>query len=338
MAEIRRGLPPLRGVFHAAGILDDGMLVQQDWRRFERVLAPKIAGAWNLHLAAQECPLEFFVLYSSAASLLGPPGQGNYAAANSFMDALAHYRRFLGQTCLTVNWGPWSVGMSARLAAPGKSPWAEWGMDEISPKRGLAALDARLESGVPQVAVLPIDWTRFVSRFGGERRQPLLEALTAGPSEDSGRNARASKSGALRQKIGELPEAERYAFLQEQVHQKAAWALGLDPRQPIDPRRSLLELGLDSLSAVELRNRLAEMVGLRLPATLLFDQPTIEALSAYLAREGLGLAPETDAVAAVEAGDGQPTRIATEIENLSEDELKGFIERELEKWDEQHER
>ncbi len=105
---IKTNYPPLRGIFHAAGVLDDGVLMQQNWSRFAKVLAPKVQGAWNLHALTQDLPLDFFVCFSSVASLLGSPSQGNYAAANAFMDALVHYRRNLGLPGLSINWGPWA--------------------------------------------------------------------------------------------------------------------------------------------------------------------------------------------------------------------------------------
>ncbi|MDQ2906938.1 MAG: SDR family oxidoreductase [Chloroflexota bacterium] len=126
--KIEATMPPLRGIIHSAGVLDDGLLLQQDWARFERVLAPKVEGAWNLHSLTQTHSVDFFVCFSSTASLFGSPGQGSYAAANAFLDALAHYRQAHGLPSLTINWGLWdTVGMAATVNARSRQRWTDRG-------------------------------------------------------------------------------------------------------------------------------------------------------------------------------------------------------------------
>ena len=159
LADIDREGPPLRGIVHAAGVVDDAVLLQQDWPRFERVMAPKVEGAWNLHVLARTRPLDFFVLFSSVASLLGSAGQANYAAANAFLDALAHRRRAEGLRGLAVNWGPWAeVGMAARLGDADRRRLARSGLSPMPADRALDALGRALAANVAQAAILEMDW------------------------------------------------------------------------------------------------------------------------------------------------------------------------------------
>ncbi len=285
LAELRDSWPPLRGVVHAAGVLDDGVLVEQSWQRFERVLAPKVAGAWNLHQLTRDTPLDFFVLFSSAASLLGSPGQANYASANAFLDALAHHRRALGLPALSVNWGPWEgEGMAARTG--GRRGWASQGTGTIPPEKGVEILGRLLRSAAVQVGVLPVRWPAFLQRFAGGRVPPLFARLAAagiappapgeGPSE-------------LMQRLREAPAGAQREVLTAYVTEQAARLLGPDRAAALDPRRPLQDFGLDSRTAVELRNALGHAVGRPLPATLLFNYPTVEALVGLLAGEVLKL-------------------------------------------------
>ena len=159
-------MPPLRGIFHLAGVLDDGVLREQTRERFDRVMAAKVLGAWHLHELTRDLPLDLFVLFSSAAALLGSPGQGNYAAANAFLDALAHHRRWEKRPALSVNWGSWAeVGMAARLHETEGRRWAAAGVGWIEPARGLQTLEQLIAEERAQAGVLPIDWPKFFERI-----------------------------------------------------------------------------------------------------------------------------------------------------------------------------
>ena len=154
LEQIKASLPPLGGIIHAAGILHDGLLLQLDWEGFSRVMQPKVAGAWNLHILTQDIPLDFFVCFSSIASVIGNGAQGNYAAANGFMDALAHYRQSLGLPSLSINWGPWAdLGMAADLNQANQRRLKEKGLEPISTPEGLNALLYLLVPLVAQVLV-----------------------------------------------------------------------------------------------------------------------------------------------------------------------------------------
>jgi acyl transferase domain-containing protein/acyl carrier protein len=269
-------MPPIAGLVHAAGVLDDGVLLQQTWERFERVLAPKVSGTWNLHRLTAELPLDFFVMFSSATSLVGNPGQANYAAANAFLDAFAHYRRGLGLPALTINWGPWAeVGMGAGGVESARQRWRATGVRPIAPDLGAAAFERLLASNVPQAAVLSIDWSAFLDAFPAGAVPPVFARFVASTA--------APRSGAdapsLPARVADAPPIERPRVVHEYVRDQAAKVLGLGDTFVFEPHQGLRDVGLDSLMAIELRNALQRALGKPLPATLAFDCPTIEALS-----------------------------------------------------------
>ena len=166
--------PAVCGLIHAAGVLEDGALSQQSWEHLAKVLEPKLVGAWHLHTLTQHIPLDFFVLFSAGAALLGSPGQANYAAANAFLDGLAHYRRALGLPALSINWGAWSgVGMAARL----ERRLQDNGLGVIAPEQGVRIFEYLLRQSVAQIAVLPIDWHKLARQFAATGIPPLLSDL-----------------------------------------------------------------------------------------------------------------------------------------------------------------
>jgi myxalamid-type polyketide synthase MxaB len=341
MAELRQ-LGPLRGLVHAAGILDDALLTDLTWERFSAVLAPKVLGAWNLHQATSGDPLDFFVLFSSFTALLGPLGQGAYAAANAYLDALACARaRRLG-AALSVGWGGWSVGMTERLDPPSRQRLGDVGMRLISPDEALPALDRLVGAGRSHVAALAIDWSKLLATGA----TPLFSELSATPprqrdgspsARDGSPTARdgsptahdgssSAHDGSLRAALESLPRADRAPALLRELTARAAQVLGVEPAT-IRAQQSLLDRGFDSLTAVELRNRLGIAVGRRLPATLLFDYPTLEGLAAYVAREVFGWASPASAVAAPVVEPRGP--IASQVAAMSETELQQLIEDEF---------
>jgi acyl transferase domain-containing protein/acyl carrier protein len=280
-------LPPVRGVIHAAGTLDDGVLLQQNWARFAKVLAAKVEGAWNLHEQTQHLDLDFFVMFSSASALLGPVGQANYAAANSFLDALAHHRHAQGLAALTINWGPWAdVGQAAALDPRLQRRFTTQGIGMIAPRDGLRTLEYLLQGPNTQTAVLPIRWSAYLQQFPADGAPLLLSDIAARATPVSPGSAHPSQqSSHWRTRLAEADSSARSGLLTKFVHEQAARVLRLDPARALNPRQPLQEMGLDSLMAVELRNAVAEGVGRTLPATLMFDYPTVEALSGYLGRQ-----------------------------------------------------
>ncbi|WP_395823741.1 amino acid adenylation domain-containing protein [Archangium minus] len=329
LEHVRQEWPPLRGVFHAAGVLDDGVLQGQDPARFQKVLAPKARGAWNLHAATRELPLEAFVLFSSGASLVGSPAQGSYAAANAFLDALAHQRRAEGLTALSIHWGPWAeVGMMTTLDALARQRWKELGVGLIPPAEGLALL-GRLLAGAPaEIGVLPIDWARFAGVLG--MTGPLLSELTRRPVATRSSEVRLT----LRQRLETAPVKERMDVAVSSLQRVVAELLKLDGGELPEPEQGLFALGLDSLMALELRNRLQTELERTLPSTLAFSFPNIIALATHLLQElppaVSSEAPMPVAVSAPESIlDQVPAGVPESIEALSEGELADLLDAEV---------
>lgn len=278
-ASIQETMPPLRGLFHTAGVLDDGILARQSWSRFEAVMAPKVTGTWALHQITQDLPLDFFVCFSSVASLLGSPGQGNYAAANAFMDGLARYRRGLGLPGLSINWGPWSdSGMAAELSDRDTARLSRSGITQISGDLGVQLLEKLLVSSPAQVGAIKVDWTKFLQQQPQPGGSPFLEALAAAPSAQS----------AFLKQLDTVAVPERRAFLSAYVRSQISKVLGLDPDQ-IERDQRLSDLGMDSLMGMDLKSRLQTSFNYSFPITLAIDYPTVGALIDYLASDVLGL-------------------------------------------------
>jgi NADPH:quinone reductase-like Zn-dependent oxidoreductase/NADP-dependent 3-hydroxy acid dehydrogenase YdfG len=334
LCETAGEMPPLRGVFHLAGVLDDGVLRDQTRERFDRVMAAKMLGAWNLHALTQDRPLEQFVLFSSAAALLGSPGQGNYAAANAFLDALAHHRRWQKLPALSVNWGSWAeVGMAARLKESESRRWSAAGVGWIEPARGMETLEQLVAEGHTQAGVLPIDWPKFFERIpSGSEPAWLL---------DIAREARAGGSAAesgppvLLEKLKSVTPGERLEVALAYIRQQAARVLAMDDANLPDPRRTLNEVGFDSLTGVEFCNRVGRSIGQHLNPAVLFDYPTLEAFAGYVVRDVLHL--ESEAVVqsppatAEEADDETRQQVLADVEVMSEAEMDALVTQQLEK-------
>ncbi|MFY0568047.1 SDR family NAD(P)-dependent oxidoreductase [Archangium lansingense] len=281
LSEAAEGEPPLRGVIHAAGVLDDGVLVQQTVERFRRVMAPKVLGGWNLHVLTRELPLDFFVLYSSAASMFGAPGQGNYVAANAFLDALAHHRRALGLPGLSINWGPFSeVGLAAAQANRGER-LAQRGSDSLTPAEGNALLGRLLDGEVTQMAVMPLELHKWVEFYPRARTSPWLSELVPA---SSGAGSADARDVALLETLRTATKEEAREALTRFVREQLARVLRLDSAR-IDPEVPIQGFGLDSLMGLELRNRLESGLGLSLPVSLIWKHPTLAALCEHLLGE-----------------------------------------------------
>ena len=331
--EIGVRMPPLRGIVHAAGVLDDGALLKLDWQRFRSVLAPKIDGAWNLHRLTQQMPLDFFMLFSSAASIIGWPGQGNYAAANAFLDALAHQRRLEGAPALSVNWGPWGgAGMASELDGRRRQQFEAMGLGTISPEQGAATLE-RLVGAGGQVVAMPVDWERFRRNWHSGINRPIFEAFTGTRSRELSQPSIVRPADGLRATLEQASPGNRMTLLLEQLERQAAQVLGLAPGRRIELLQPLKEIGLDSLMAVELRNALNVQLESPLPATLLFDFPTLEALGRYLADEVLCLDMGESAAGrpAVPEGAAVPT---FDLATLSDQEAEAMLVAELKRMEE----
>ena len=275
---------PLSGVFHAAATLDDGLVDGLTVERLAGVLRAKADAAWLLHELTEGLELDAFVLFSSLAGVLGSGGQGAYAAANAFLDALAEYRRGHGLAATSVAWGAWAGdGMAAAVAERLRRD----GVRAMAPRAALGALQTVLDDGESAVALADIDWERYAS-LAVARARPLLGEL---PEVGRALRARADGErlgGSLAAALADLPERERGQVVLDLVRAHVAAVLGHSSPEDVQVDRAFKELGLDSLSGVQLRNRLAAASGLRLPTALAFDYPTPRAVAGHLLDEIAG--------------------------------------------------
>lgn len=307
VAALIASLPGLRGVIHAAGVLDDGTLVNQTPERFERVLAPKVGGSWNLHLATRQLPLDFFVCFSSLASLIGAPGQGSYAAGNAFLDALCELRRQEGLPALSINWGPWAgAGMAVRSEGAGRLD--AQGVGSIEPSDGVALFLRLLAepASASHIGVVRMDWQRFPAA-----RAPYFAECTAAPLEEE-----RAGSSRLRSLLAAAAPADRkrmmIAFLKDEVSRV------LERDTPPSQRQGFADLGVDSLMTIELRNSIQTGLELSLPATLLYKYPTIEDLAAFLEVECFAaVQAEASPAEALIAGGDIDDELAAELSLLN---------------------
>uniref|UniRef100_UPI0025B0BF6C SDR family NAD(P)-dependent oxidoreductase n=1 Tax=Amycolatopsis solani TaxID=3028615 RepID=UPI0025B0BF6C len=274
---------PLRGVVHAAGVLDDCVVEAVDPSRFETVLRPKTAAAVNLHELTTG--LSLFVLFASIAGTVGGPGQGSYAAANAVLDALAEQRAAAGLPALSVAWGAWGeVGMAADPAI--QERMRRSGAAALAPRRALLALGEALRRGDTSVTVADIDWSRYAPGMALMRTTHLLDGVpSARAAIEAARRAPETAEESLAEQLAGMPEPERVSTLSKAVRTAAAMILGHASADAIEPEAKFGLLGFDSLSAVEFRNLLARRTGLNLPQGLVFDHPTPLALAQYLRAE-----------------------------------------------------
>ncbi|MFI5973394.1 SDR family NAD(P)-dependent oxidoreductase [Streptomyces sp. NPDC051452] len=268
---------PVDSVVHTAGVLDDGLTATLTPARLDTVLRPKADAAWHLHELTLERELSHFVLFSSAAGTIDASGQGNYAAANVFLDALAAHRAALGLPATSLAWGLWSGGgMGAALDPAGIQRIERSGIGALEPDEALELFDAAVASGSPALAPVRLD-TAALRRRGDD--VPAVLRTLAGVAHRADRDERARTLG---ERLAELPAADHEHTVLEAVRTEVAAVLGHAGPTAVEPRRAFTELGFDSLAAVELRNRLNTVSGLRLPSTLIFDYATPAALAGHL--------------------------------------------------------
>ncbi|MGW4294405.1 type I polyketide synthase [Micromonospora chersina] len=274
---------PLTAVVHAAGVLEDGVLDGLTADRIAAVLRPKALGALHLHELTADRELRAFVLFSALAGQLGAAGQGSYAAANAYLDALAEQRHRQGLPATSVAWGPWAAGGMAAADPAVEERRRRAGVTRLDTDLALAALAGCVARREPVTLVAGIDWDRYVPGFVAVRPSPLLTGV---PAARRAAAERAEETGASAESLAALlagqTEAERRKTLLDLVRGQAAAVLGHASTDAVEPDRAFRELGFDSLTAVELRNRLTAATGTRLPATVVFDYPTAAALAEYV--------------------------------------------------------
>ncbi|HXS47866.1 MAG TPA: SDR family NAD(P)-dependent oxidoreductase, partial [Solirubrobacterales bacterium] len=277
---------PLGAIVHSAGTLDDGTIETLGPEQIGHVFAPKADAAHHLHELSAGMDLSAFVMFSSLAGAIGNPGQGNYAAANVFLDALAARRRAEGLPATSIAWGLWAE--TSKVDAADMARMQRGGIAALSNEQGLALFDAALAAEAPLTLAAPFDRAALGAMASVGMLPPLLSGLVRVP-----KRRRSAAAGSVAAKLATLPEAERADFVLELVRGETAAVLGHASAAEVEPEKAFKDLGFDSLAAVELRNRLGVVTGLRLPATLVFDYPSAAALAGYLAGElsaGIGAA------------------------------------------------
>jgi len=277
------GWPPIRGVIHAAGVLDDRTVLQLDAAALAAVFRAKVLGGWLLHRLMGEASLDHFVLFSSAAGLLGSAGQAHYAAANAFLDALAHHRRAAGKPAASFDWGPWAaVGMAAR--GDGEESLARRGLTGLGTEEGLEMLGRLLDGGPAQIGIVSIDWQRLFAAYPAYREAPFLRELAreaeAAAAAGAGTAASAGRGNAGAEIRAAAP-AERLPRLVALLVEQVARVVGV-PGVRLDLERPLGSLGIDSLMAAELKNRIEGELGVTVPIVRLLEGPSLTGLAAML--------------------------------------------------------
>ncbi|WP_437819490.1 type I polyketide synthase [Sorangium sp. So ce1078] len=326
--------PPLRGVIHAASLMTERRLADMDLATLSAMLRPKALGAWVLHELTQDLGCELFVMFSSTSSLWGASGLAHYAAANAFLDALAHHRRAAGLPAVTLHWGTWDEIRGARETGEGAP--SQYGLLPMPAPQALEAMAAALQAGVSHKVVASVDWPLMKPLWEARRRRPFLEQIEARAAAPAG--ARPARARLLERLAG-LPAPRRFDALVEHVQREVGRILGFPATELPAPDRGFFQMGMSSLMTIELRNALGRELGRDLPASLAFDHPNVEALARHLAQS-------VDAIAIPLAGEAAPAQgrspsapsapfgpeiegRLTRMEQMSDDEIERLLAEKL---------
>jgi acyl transferase domain-containing protein/acyl carrier protein len=318
--EIKAG-PPLQGIIHAAGLSAYQSIEDMDLDTFESMLRPKVIGTWILHQLTRELTLDFFVLFSSIASIWSSKGQAHYAAANSFLDGLAHYRRTLGLPATSINWGPWAGGGMA--TAEFQTMLTRMGIEGLQPEIALAALGYLLGADCVQATVAKVNWSLFKGLYEARGKRALLDQIEI-LSKEAVQPQPPQRSEVVQQ-LEAAPISRRQHVLMTYLQSEVAKVLKLEQSQYPDLQRGFFDMGMDSLMAVELKQSLEADLGSPLPATLAFDCPNIASLADYLATKVLGWKPVSQDASEFAPEKDKQSIAALEVEQLPEDVVQASI-------------
>jgi acyl carrier protein/nucleoside-diphosphate-sugar epimerase len=322
LAEIRSSAQPLRGIFHLAMFIDDAPLAALNRERMASVISPKALGAWLLHEGTRDIALECFVMFSSVSSIFGNPAQGNYAAANAFLDSLAYHRHALGLPALSINWGVLGgegyVARNERVA----EFLAKQGIRELSPGEVLAIVESSLRAGSPQVAAIRVDWAKWRTFFRGMQGNLLLERIFAAIENQNS----AGVVSDWRNKIEAAAPAEKGTIIAQAVREVVGSVLRVKPDTLRDDQ-PLTDLGLDSLMGVEIENSLEAAIGVALPPTSLMRARTIGQIATLIAGHVAGLAPAAATPASGSMPVAQPatSTVEVDLDALSTEEIDRLL-------------
>ncbi len=307
MRKFGKEWPELKGIIHAAGVIDDAVISSQDWGKFEKVFAPKVQGSWNLHEASLNKALDFFVLFSSVASTLGSAGQINYASANAYLDALAYLRQDKKLPALSISWGPWAeVGLAAKLTERHLAS----GFIAFKPEEGIKAFELALKETQSHVTVMGVDWKMYGIK------NAFLSNLTGHKTIE--------KSTVLQRLTDALP-LEREDILIEHLQRTIGKIMGI---ANLDPDRGFFEAGMDSLMAVELRNKLQSDLGAKypLPTSCVFDYSTINKLDKFILNIIFPTKPVTEKKEDLVETNQRSLSLQKEISEMSQEDLNKWLE------------
>jgi acyl carrier protein/nucleoside-diphosphate-sugar epimerase len=326
--ELERDWPPLRGLVHAAGLPGSCAVAGIDRPALERMFAAKIAGAWNLHALTRGRDLDFFVCFSSMVSIWGAKGQSHYVAANHFLDMLTHHRRSLGLPSLSVNWGPLTGG--GMLPADHASDLARLGVATTRLSDAMETLETLLGTDLVQAAAVAIDWRLFKGMYESRRRRPMFDLLDTRPA--TGVPRQPPDAGDVTLRLKSAAAADRREILAGHVRSVLVRVLGLEPTQVPDDRQGFFDMGMDSLTAMELRANLETSLATELPSTLAFDYATVGTLADFLLKEKLRLEPRChDLPEPAPPPDGRE-RTRDMLDRLSDEEVERLLIQKLEQF------
>jgi len=316
LGKIKNSIFPLRGIVHAAGIVDIQFTKQMSLAALQDVLHPKVLGTWNLHAFTQTENLDFFILLSSISTIWGAAGLAHYTAANAFLDAMVHYRKSKNLPASSVNWG-WCPGGLTTVEV--KEQFQQMGLSQLTPDEFITGL-MHSSSHSTQEIIVKIDWATFRSIYEVQKKRPFLNSLTTNTIQKGVPTTEASR--ALQKALKQLAPSQYEGTIYSYVIKEVRAVLEFEPEQEIDVQLGFLDMGMDSLLAVSLQKRLEQTCGLKLSATLIFDYPTLQALTKYLANELLQQTPQQQEVASPRKNMEQ---FLDQLESISDQEAERLL-------------